>query len=287
MLTLRAALVSVSLLTMVTLASGCATSVSTQQTARTLAPGHVQVAVAGAVPVHTSAVAKVIDAASSLGDRFEQAEETGNAISERDQREAFETSLALLLFTPGVSTEFMGRIGVVDNVDVGLRYAGSLLKTDAKWQLLGKPGEPEVALNLGYAYHFGFAASALKSAYSLLDYTGLSDYSRHDLDAGVIASRSWGDWLELYFAGRTIVSFVGLDGDIEKVETTLGVDSTDLDSRIVYAGGTAGIMLGYKYLFLNAELTVMKVVFEPNIMGQATDLGGWLVSPLLGLNGRF
>lgn len=274
-------------LALTALAAGCATSVSTQQTARTLAPGHVQVSAAGSIPVHTSAVAKVLDTAGSLGDRFERAEETGEAVSEAEQREAFETGLALLLFTPGVSTEFMGRVGVADKLDVGLRYAGSLMKVDGKWQVAGAPGETEVALNLGYAYHFGFGASALESAYTLLEYTGLSDYSRHDLDAGVIASRAWGDWLELYCAGRTIVSFIGLDGDIEKVETTLAAGSSDLDSRIVYAGATAGLMVGYKYLFVNAELTVMKVIFEPQIMGEARDLGGWLVSPLLGLSGRF
>jgi hypothetical protein len=269
-------------------ASACTTSLTQGQTARAMKPGHAEVSLSSSFPISSRFVSEVGDVAKASAARLREAETADRPLTEREQREALEAGVALVLFHPAVVTELSGRVGVFDNFDLGLKYAGTLVKADAKYQFASQEnGGPDLAFAIGGTRHLGYGASVLEPAYDLLAFVRLGDYSRHDLELSFLASGEWEEIISLYGGVRYMASFIAIDADIQNVETATGVPHSSLSSTFHYAGGSGGIRVGYKYVFLTAELTVMGVIAEPVIFGERRDLGGIIVSPSLGLLARF
>lgn len=270
------------------LASGCTTTLTQNQTARALAPGKVEVGISGSIPISSRFAGEIADVARATADRLAQADNADRPLTETEQREALEAGLALALFHPAVVTEVAGRIGVVDRFDAGFKYAGTLVKADGKYQFASSDdGGPDLAVALGLTHHLGYGSSALESAYGLLDFVRLSDYSRNDVELGLLASGEWDDIVAVYGGLRYMASFIALDADIERVETASGVPHSSLSSTFHYAGATGGLRLGYKHIYATMELTVMRVFAKPTVFGEARDLGGFIISPSFGLLARF
>jgi hypothetical protein len=268
--------------------AACTTSLTTGQTARALKPGQVEVGVTGSVPISSEFVGELADLAKASAQRLKDADNAGRPLSEQEQREAIEAGLALVLFHPALVTEITGRIGVFDRVDFGLKYAGTMLKLDGKYQLAtSDDGGPDLAVVLGATRHFGYGASVLEPAYELLSFIKLDDYSRHDLDVAFLASGEWDETVAVYGGLKYMVSFMSIDADFQNVETVNGIPHTELSSTFHYVGGTGGLRLGYKHLFATLELNVMRVFATPVVFGEERDLGGFIVSPSFGLLAKF
>src|SRR5262245_28005677 len=155
-------------------ASACTTSLTQGQTARALRPGQVEVAMSGSIPVSSRFVGEVADVVEASAARLKDADNADRPLTESEQREALEAGLALALFHPALVTEVGGRIGVVDRLDVGFKYAGTLVKADGKFQFAtSDDGGPDLAIALGLTHHLGYGASVLEPAYPLLDYVQL------------------------------------------------------------------------------------------------------------------
>ncbi len=277
------------LLAVALLSGGCATSLTTMQTARTLDPGQVQVAASASLPVATSLVGEVVDTGAAVADRLSDAARRGEPITVEEERQAFETALALTLFQPGAYTELMARYGVVEDVDVGLRWGGFLLKADGKWRF-HRERELQLAVQGGYTLHLSPAPSYASAAVELLEFVGLGDYSRHDLDVAVLASYELGEESEyggLFAGAKYLVGFLSLDPRIRDVEVIAGAPTTELDPTLQMAGGVFGLNVGYRWVFLHLELAVLRVFFSPVILGDERDLSGFVVSPAAGLSARF
>lgn len=112
-------------------ASACTASLTQGQTARALRPGQVELAMSGSVPVSSRFVGEVAHVVEASADRLRDARDANRPLTEQEQREALEAGLALALFHPALVTEIGGRIGVVDRFDVGIKYAGTLVKASA------------------------------------------------------------------------------------------------------------------------------------------------------------
>lgn len=270
------------------LSTACSTSVTSLQTGRALEPGQVQITAAASLPVSTSAISGALDSVDALEGELEDAATSDDtAIDAETQRQLNESALALLLFQPSPVMEINGRVGVVPMLDVGLRYSARQVKGDLKYQIWDSPDGHAAGISLGYSYHLSIAPSFLESAFDLLEYVKLNDYSRHDLDLNLIWSKDWGEWLSLYGGLRYLISFISLDADLEKVQSELGLERTSLSNRLHMVGVTGGAMLGYKYLFLHLELSVLNAEYAPTILGEQVDLGGVVVSPAIGLTTKF
>lgn len=261
---------------------------TTLQTARTMAKGKVQVSVGASVPISSALVREVIDSAGTVAGRLSDAEERSAPISEAEQQQAIETGLALLLFNPGVTTEISARWGALDNLDIGAKWAGPLLGLDAKYQILHQDAHGvDLSASAGYGYHLGYGGSAASVVYPILDFVQLEDYSQHDFNGALIVSGEWNEIFGAYFAARYVGSVISLDADIQKVEVESGEAHTELSNTMHMVMGTGGLMVGYRYVYLMTELTIAKVFFEPTVLGQRRDLGGFVVTPTLGLMVRF
>ena len=181
----------------------------------------------------------------------------------------------------------MGRVGLTEDLEAGLRWSSALWKGDLKYRLGAPEAKTQYAIMGGVAHHTGYAASALSSLYDILDYVELGDYSRTDADLALIISREWGEWFKLYGAARYLISWISIDADLGEIESMAELPPTDLNTRMHMYGLTGGLMLGYRYLFLNLEMSVLRMNYAPKILGEERDLSGYQVTPTWGLSGFF
>jgi hypothetical protein len=264
----------------------CTTSVTQMQRARTLDPGQIEASLGASLPVHSRFFSELIDTEEKIRARLGSAEASGKPITTEEQRQALETALAFVLFGPGLLPEINARYGITSGLDVGLRYAGPLLRADLKVQpMTAAEVGLDLAVDVGLARHSDTGPSAFDQIRDLSTYVKLGDYSRYDVDLGLLAGREFGDWGAVYGGARYVVSFIEIDEDLAIVEVASGLPHTELSARMHQFGGTLGGRVGYRYLFLAAEMTVMRVLYEPTILGSPTDLGGWTLAPALALVG--
>src|SRR3712207_5859402 len=119
------------------LSTGCASTLSSMQTARPLAKGQVQFSGGYGLYLPVGQIVDVVDTAIDLGAEAKDAveEDRPYELSEQAQQELLTAGAALAVAPPGFNPELMVRVGVLDEVDVGLRYSGISLRGDAKIRL--------------------------------------------------------------------------------------------------------------------------------------------------------
>lgn len=270
--------------------AGCSTTLTTLQPAEPMRPGHVQAQGAFDVNVPASRISDAVDVIESLGDRY--ASDSNYRPTTEEQRRALAAGVGLGLSSPGVNPDLMLRIGVVKNLDVGLRWSGLAAHADAKYRFLstrepteeeekedkGKPGngpdpgfQGSVSLGISKALYSGFVFDAL-------DFLKVNDYSRWNVEVPVIFGSRIGPVGHVWFGPKYIFSTYSLDASLKNIGVV-----PESSGTIHHLGGFAGIGLGYKVVFVFLELTVAKMFAEPEIFGQKTDLGGIVVAPAFGL----
>ena len=263
---------------------GCISSNTTLTTARTLAPGDVRLAGGAAVPVSTRFVSEVANALIAATDRLSDADTIGAPVMESERRDAQTAALAALLLMPAPVFELSGRVGVVDDLDVGVRWAGTTLGADAKLRLReGGDGSLHVALIGGYVYHSDLGASVVTELEPLFDDLELLDYSRHDLRASVLLSNDSERIFSWYASLSYVVSFASFES---RLVDSLAIDEafrqTDTSAVIHQFGPTFGIRLGTENVGLLVELSVHYMHFKPRVLGAETNLSGLIITPALG-----
>ena len=286
----RAALASLAA-AMLLAASGCATSLSTRQTARTLDPGHfsADAAVGAGVPVGTIAqvagvgtqqAGKLLDAVST---------QTPYAVTDQDKQDLVSAAVALVVNPPSVGWEGGVRAGVLENLDLGLRYSVSALRGDVKYRFF-QDAQPESRLDVAA----GLAVSRYlfsSPAFEVLEFVKLDDFSRWDVEVPVYVSRQWGDWLHAYGAAKYIYSRTELDENLvataEQATYLSGIDFQLSDTvHTHFIGATAGLKVGYRWVFLVAELTGGYALGSVRVLGAERSLAGVVLYPSLGLEIR-
>ncbi len=266
--------------------SACSTSLTAMHSARVLDAGQTQFTGALAVPIATSAIEGAIDLGDAAVDEAQAAAAADTPLAEDDQRDLTTAALALALFQPALVPELVARVGVGYDLDLGLRLSGQLVKADAQWQLWAGEDRSAASLTLGLAHHFGPGASALEPLFKVLEFVKLDDFSRLDLDLALMTSAEFDDWLIFYGGARYLASFITLDANIPDIETAADVEIIKIDNTIHHVGLTGGLMLGYKFIFLNLELTAVQALFKPDVLGEPRDLDGLILVPSLGLTLR-
>ncbi|MDF2691718.1 MAG: hypothetical protein K0S65_101 [Labilithrix sp.] len=270
--------------------TACSTTLSTLQPAEPMAPGHVQAQAAFDVAVPASRIVDAVDVMATLGDRY--ASDPSYKPTSEDQRRALAAAVGLGLSSPGVNPDLMLRMGVVKDLDVGLRWSGLAAHADAKYRLFAtrEPSADEVEQakgKIGNGPDRGFQGSisvgASKALYNgfvfdALDYVDVGDYSRWNIEVPLIFGGRLGDFGHAWFGPKYVFSTYSVDASLQNVGAVSGTHGT-----IHHLGGFGGIGVGYKVVFVFAELTIAKMFAEPEIFGQRTDLGGIVVVPAGGL----
>ena len=264
---------------------GCVGPVTTLEPPRTVEPWHVELVAGASVPVHgvfISSMAKAIDRGA---DRLRQANTA--PLSEQERADLDQAALAAVLFQPTVVPELKARLGIIDRVDVGFRYAGPALKFDAKVNFW-RSESVDIAASAGYVYHTGIGASIAQGIYGLFDDLKLVEYRRSDVDLAVLVSGSAEKNVFPYGAVRYIIGMPEFETKLppELVAAT-GIENSRVESLMHYIGATGGIRAGGKKVAFLGELTLMYLVFSPKVLGERRNLGGIVVSPAVALDVRF
>ncbi|MGZ3459325.1 MAG: hypothetical protein ACXU86_12580 [Archangium sp.] len=280
-------------------ATGCATSLSTMQTAKPLARGQVQVSGALGVFAPVGPLGSLIDQGVIQGKAIKKAIDEGQPyhLAEQDAQKLLGVGMALAVAPPGPSNELMIRTGLLESnrLDVGLRLSTTSLRFDGKVRLAhgGTPEDsplPELqrksydlALGVGVSRHL-FQSPVLDA----LEVVKIDDFSRWDVEVPVYLSMDLGDIFKLYAAPKYIYSRTSLDSKlVDYAQQGKDVSGFDLalpaEVSSHFYGASVGFALGYKYVHLYAELTAGYTACRPVLFGQPRDLGGVTLYPSVGL----
>lgn len=280
-------------------ATGCASTLSSMQTAKPLARGQFQASGGAGLFIPAGQLGTVVDQGIAQGRAIQDALESGQPyrLTEEEAQKLLTAGVALVVAPPGVNNELMLRAGLLEGseLDVGLRLSTASFRGDLKLRLAhgGDPDDsplPEhkrksfdLALGVGVSRHF-FKGPALE----VLGVVQLDDFSRWDVEVPLYASADFGDILKLYAVPKYVYARTSLDERLVDA-VSFGADVTGLELRLParadshFAGATAGLAIGYKFVHLYAELTAGYTWCRPELFGQVRELGGVTLYPAVGL----
>jgi hypothetical protein len=276
--------------------TGCASSLSSLQTAKPLAPGQFQASAGMGVFVPAGQLTTVAQQGITQGRAVYDAiqKEESYALSEEDAVTLLTAGAALAVAPPGTNNELMVRAGLVENLDVGLRLTTSSVRLDGKWRLAhGGNASPllrehertslDLAIGLGVSRHL-FKSPVL----DVLEVVEMDDFSRYDVEVPLYLSFDVGDIFKAYAVPKYVFSRTRMDQKLVDFSQD-GKELTGFDvvlpARVNshFAGATLGVAVGYKYVHLYAELTAGYTHCRPSFFGQERDLGGVTLYPAIGL----
>lgn len=269
--------------------AGCVRPATQLQTARVLPPGETRLHGGMSAPFSTRFAGELVDAVELAADQLRDARNEDRALTEEEQRQAIESAAAILLLQPAVVPELGLRVGVFDQVDAGLQWAGPTFRLDGKWQVVDERGKGHVAVQAAYTYHTSIGASIAGSVFDLFDSLRLVEYSRSDLELALLAStEDRGRTVSFYGGLRYVLGMPRIESALaDELETETGMPLVRVRSNIHEFGVTAGIRIGTERVALMGELTVSRMAFAPEILGEERDLGGMIFAPGAGVSVNF
>jgi hypothetical protein len=277
------------------LVTGCASNLSTLQTAKPLARGQFQVSLGAGAFIPAGQIVDVVDVAIDEGKRIKKQVQNNEKVNltEEDQQRLLSAGLALAVAPPGLVHEFAIRAGLADDWDVGLRYSGISWRLDTKVRILHSGDGEEVPENqrrsVDVAVGLAGARHLFKSpVLDVLEIVQIDDFSRWDVEIPLYVSTDFGDILRLYAAPKYVLSRTKLDEKLinfaEQGKDVTGFD-VGLPARVKseFVGSTFGVSLGYKYVHVFAEVTGGYNFCKPEVFGQRRNLGGVTIYPSVGI----
>jgi hypothetical protein len=296
------------------LVTGCSTTLSSLQTAKTLQPGHVRLSVGQGIYVPATQAAKAITQGIDLSRQTaEQLDRNEAPMLTAEQEQAWITSaLALAVFPPSSQFEAMLRLGLVDNLDIGLKYSSNALRLDGRYRLYhasrydelsaqaqqstGSPNQfvqsltkdaqqdsTDIALGVGVSRYL-FKSPVVE----FLQFVKMGDFSRWDVDVTLYLSRDFIRYLGLYGAVKYVWSRTDSDQTLVRfsqqasqiIKTDVSVPAR-VDAH--FLGGTFGLRAGIPQISLYLELTVGNTWATAKVLQEVRSIGGLTLYPAVGL----
>lgn len=263
-----------------TLVTGCASSIAQMQTGKVLKKGAIEAGAGLSAPIAPSTFERLKVLGQAAYDAATSADVQGTTLSDDDVRDLVEAGLGIILFNPSVVTEFWGRYGLLDRVDVGVRWGGARLLLDARVQLLrDESAGVDAALTLGYAHHSDLGPSIVKPLFDVFEKLSILNFSREDVIVDLAFSRQRGVFGWYGAVGYTLAMTDFGASTPSELQTVTDLGQANFANSMHVIRGVAGVSLKYKFLWLRAELAVARVLLEPTILDVELDLSAWQVSP--------
>jgi hypothetical protein len=275
--------------------AGCATSLSSMQTAATVDPGHVQVTGGYGVYLPLGPAVMAVSEGVTQAAKATNAATSGKPyqLSENDKQQLLTAGIGLATMPPGPAYELAVRTGILRDWDAGLKYStGGSLKADTKFRVLhheqlGEQGlfSPKFDVALGVGGGKTFLSNPVLS---VLEYVKMGDFNRWDAEVPLYISVEWGEILKFWFVPKYVYSHTTMDANLRSTAQLAGA-VTGYDLSIPesvdthFGGASVGVGAGYKWVHLMLELTAGYTYCRPNVLGQTRDLGGVTLYPAVGL----
>lgn len=249
----------------------CTTTLSTMQPAAALPKGKFHTAVGMGGSVAPGPIVDIIQSAVAIAQNPDPSEE--------EKQDFLTAGLALALTPPGVQSEYAVRYGLGEGFDLGVRYTVNSLQAEGKYQFLRSEdtGGFDASIGLGVGHHIFTGV-----VFDVLEALEINDFSRNDVSGTLMFGRHPNDAVHYWFGPKYITSRYKVDSVFETVGA---VNSSE--GSMHYIGGSAGVALGWRYVWFVGELTVMDLIFNANVLGADRDLGGVVIYPAGGIMARF
>lgn len=261
------------------LASGCATALSSFQPAHVPEQGHVQAEAGIDVSVPTGTIIKTIDAAETL----ESVAETRD-LTEAEKVAIIEAGANLALNPPAALAHAGLAVAPFERWEVGVRYAAGAWRLGVRHQLL-KQDDDGIDLSVGLGGSRGTQSYPIED---VLDTLEVEEFTRWNVDVPVTLGKH-GDFYRWWTGPRLLYTTMSSSIILKLPPDEVEVASVEGDG--LYVGGMLGGAIGYKVIFLAAELTVAQLFSgaDLTLLGDTrrVDLDSLVIYPAVGLMGEF
>jgi hypothetical protein len=265
---------------------GCAPALSTFQPAHVAKQWHVQAEIGTDFAVPTGTIASTVDAGITLVDAAEKQE-----LTELQKKQLFDAGTALALNPPSPVQHFGVALSVYDNLEVGLRYSISALRLGTRYQILHKEKH-------GVDWTVGFGVGRYVLEFPLGDFlqiVELEDFVRWQFDFPILFGTK-GTWYRVWGGPRFMITKFGTElvMNLPSIPGTFDgkQELASLDGLGFYIGAQGGVAVGYKYVFLGFELTMVELLMGADLdaFGKKAldvDLDSFIIYPGIALMGEF
>ena len=277
-------------------ASACAAPGFVGNTGRVAPKGAFRVEMGSGYQVNTQAAEIVRDGrrlAENLRSKSTSCSaEGGSCWSVADVEPVVDAAFRFALVAPLSShTEVSGRYGFAPGLDGGIHWGPDSKGLDLGWQAFG----PRDAREEGWAgtllvgagtRKLGTLGDVIESV--LHGEAGLTDYQ-----LAFVAGRQWREIAHTYVGARYTLTrwkvqvipdlpiiYDGAEGQ----KKLLGTDASGL---VHTTGGVFGAALGYRHVFVGAELNLLYTAGKADVLFEERDFGAWGVMPALYLYGQY
>lgn len=287
------------------LGTGCASTLSTLQTARPVEPKHFELTTGFGFYAPVGTAISLIDQGVAQTGKLREAATRGELYepTEQEKQDLLTAGIALAVLPPSPSYELSARTGLFKNVDLGFRYSVNALRLDTKVRLFHQdapkaelpPGAVPAKKGLSWdrtsdlALGLGVSRYMFKGmVFDALEYVHLDDFSRWDLEVPLYGSVEFGEVLKLFGSFKYLYSRTTFDENLVYL-TDAASGATGVELRLPtrvdthFAGVSAGLAVGFRHVHVLFELSGGYTVCNPEVLGQKRSLGGLTLYPAAGL----
>ncbi len=278
------------------LAAGCAAPAFVGQTGRVTPRKDVRVGLGIGYQLNTSAAA-VVEDGRDLARQLESKKTTcpgggGDCWTLADVQPVARAGMRFALVAPlSVNASVSARYGVADGLDLGLRWGPDNMGIDAGLQLFG-PRDPSVEGWAGSLFA-GWGKRDLGTLGSVIEGVLKGEASLDDYSLTVVAGRQFREVGHLYVGGRYIYTrwkllvLPALPIIYDAATTQQRLLGTDASGHLQHVGAVVGGAIGYRRVFLGAELNLVQTFGRAEVLFEEVSLSGFGVMPTVYLTGRF
>jgi hypothetical protein len=274
----------VPVLVLAAVAGGCASAISSFTPAHVGPKGQWSAQAGIDVAVPTGSIGSLVDAGKALAEAARTRQ-----LGEDEKIRLFAAGVNLALNTPAFVQHIAVTYNPADRWQGSLGYAGGAWRLAGRHQWLAQEDDgADLSVGIGvsrYARNFPLA--------DIIDLIDIDGYRRWTLDLPIAIGRH-GRYHRLWTGPK--VAFIHQSAKLvlhspQRGDVAAHDDEAGMSGNASLWGGHAGAALGYKSVFLGAELTIARLIgtAELNVFGRTTraDTSSWVISPGLALMGEF
>jgi len=270
--------------------SGCASTLSTLQTAETTPKGHAELHAGLGAYAPLGALPHLVKAGELETKGVQSLASTGShptpPVQERD--ELLDAALSLMLQTPGPVWEVGARFGLTDFWDIGARVSSNDWSADTKLRLFKRTLSSDVSHSAALDFRY-CNVDVSNPVVDVLDFVNMGDFSRYDLELTGLYTLNVRDVVRLYGGPKIVRTSFHFDENAFKFGNDANAYAGlpplvgSIDDHMFFYGGVAGISGTYKRVSLYLELDGGWTHLAPEILGEKRDLSGVTLYPAIGL----
>jgi hypothetical protein len=220
----------------------------------------VQTEVGFDLSIPTKTFGQVVDAAQQL----EESAQT-RSLTDQEKTEILEGAAYLTLNPPSVSPHAGIAVGLLKNWEVSARITAGNLRFASRYQFLHQD-EDGVDLSGGLGFGFAFTNPPLAQVFESME---TQRFSRWTIDVPLVFGKhaEWYRW----WAGPRMM-YAGTNQDLSLDLPNDPTITGTVSGKELYLGATVGVVMGYDWIFMGPELTLVGLLGQADVTAQGGGL---------------